>query len=196
MGIFLGCAQQLCGINVMFGYSGRIFNDMNLSAINSYQGSAIIGFFNAAAVFFTGKMLVSYGRKTLMYVFEFGMGLCLVGMAISSDFAQNDGPVYWNYIKLVCIILFVIFFEFSAGPIVWLYNAEIMQDKALTIATGFNWIACMLVGLLSPSLLSNYPIGIYYGYASIALASAAIEFMFMKETKGLSEDQLKKLYSK
>lgn len=178
----------MCGINVMFGYSGRIFNDMHLSSINSYQGSAIIGFFNTIAVFFTGKMLVSYGRKTLMVVFEIGMGLCLIGMGISTAYAQDDGPVFWNYIKLVCIILFVTFFEFSAGPIVWLYNAEIMQDKALTIATGFNWIANMMVGLLSPTLLSKFPVGIYYGYASIALICALVEQLFMKETKGLSED--------
>lgn len=70
----------------------------------------------------------------------------------------------------------------------WLYNAEIMQDKALTVATAFNWIANMMVGYFSPKLLTAIPVGIYIIFAAISISSAALEQIFMKETKGLSED--------
>lgn len=175
MGIFLGCMQQLCGINVIFAYSGKIFSEMNLSSINSYQGSAIIGFFNAIAVLGTGKMLYSFGRKTLMVAFGISMAVCLLLMAFAThEVKANPDANGWNYVKLGVIIAFVTFFEFSAGPIVWLYNAEIMTDQALTVATAFNWIANMLVGLLTPHFLTAYPVGIYIFYATYTLVSAFI----------------------
>ena len=36
----------------------------------------------------------------------------------------------WNLSMIVSVIAFISFFEFSTGPILWIYMAEIMYDEA------------------------------------------------------------------
>jgi len=42
----------------------------------------------------------------------------------------------WNNVELYGTILFVMLFEFSAGPIAWVYIAEITNNQGASVATG------------------------------------------------------------
>jgi hypothetical protein len=46
-------------------------------------------------------------------------------------------------------------FEFSLGPIPWLYMAEIMTDKGLTLAVVLNWIWTLTIAIITPFLVSG-----------------------------------------
>ena len=62
-----------------------------------------------------------------MWVMSFLMTLDLIGLGIAYFYVDNSETA-----KVLCIIFilsFVMFFEFSLGPIVWLYLAEILNDK-------------------------------------------------------------------
>jgi SP family facilitated glucose transporter-like MFS transporter 1 len=47
-------------------------------------------------------------------------------------------------------MLFVASFEFGPGPIVWLYNGEILNNKAISVAVFLNWVFTLLVGYFTP----------------------------------------------
>jgi SP family xylose:H+ symportor-like MFS transporter len=51
-------------------------------------------------------------------------------------------------------MLFVILFEFSLGPIVWIYMAEIMTDKGQSLGTVVNWILTIIMAIVTPMLLT------------------------------------------
>ena len=51
---------------------------------------------------------------------------------------------------VVCVLLFISFFEFSSGQIVWLYMYEIMRDKAQSIGTFLNWFMSLVISLAIP----------------------------------------------
>ena len=46
------------------------------------------------------------------------------------------------------IIIFVYNFGFgvSLGPIAWVYNADILPDTGLAIATTANWFSAFIIG--------------------------------------------------
>jgi len=85
-------------------------------------------------------------------------------------------------------LVFIALFEFGPGPITWLYMAEIMQDKAVSIATVMNWMVCLLVSLVIPKLVDK--IGIEnLGYIFIAVGAFSVigfifMFIFLLETRG------------
>lgn len=41
-------------------------------------------------------------------------------------------------------------FEFSSGPITWLYMSEIMEDTGTGIASALNWFMNCIVGAVTP----------------------------------------------
>jgi hypothetical protein len=81
------------------------------------------------------------------------------------------------------------------GPVFWVYISETCSDKGLSIAVITNWAGSFCVSIVVPfmfSAVSAYGFGIF---GLIAVAGFFFFLIFMKETKGLSIDQCKKIYS-
>ena len=58
-------------------------------------------------------------------------------------------------VQLAMTLLFVCAFEFAPGPITWLYMVEIMTTESMTVGVFLNWLVTLVVGLVTPSLLSG-----------------------------------------
>ena len=94
-------------------------------------------------------------------------------------------------------LLFVMAFEFGPGTVVWLYMSEICNDKAVSIATLLNWTFNLIVSTVSPfglngSLKMQGMVFLVFG--GVCAFSSIVIMLFMKETKGLSSEEVKKLY--
>ena len=155
----------------------------------------MVNFINFITVFFTGFFLKKFGRKTLMLVFPGLMVVvhlviagCLWVPTVPKDYALN-------YTSLICIVLFVAFFEFSMGPILWLYNAEIMNNKSNTLAAGMNWIFVLIISYFTPDLLESIHGKLFLIFGACTAAHCVFAFLFMKETKGLTDAEAKSLYA-
>lgn len=101
--------------------------------------------------------------------------------------------------ELSTTLIYVAAFEFGPGPVVWMYMSEIMNDKGVSIGTFLNWLFTLIVGFITPKLFdafngTKYPgmpfiiFGVFCGLGTIFV------YIFMKETKGLSDAQVKNLY--
>lgn len=90
-------------------------------------------------------------------------------------------------------MIFIVLFEFSLGPIPWLYMAEIMTDKGLSIAILLNWIMTIVMAIATPYIIGG-PLFIVFG-ALCAVCGVFCLFL-LKETKGLSEAEVAALYSR
>mmetsp|Transcript_5252 Transcript_5252/g.480 ORF Transcript_5252/g.480 Transcript_5252/m.480 type:complete len:95 (-) Transcript_5252:153-437(-) len=84
------------------------------------------------------------------------------------------------------IFLYEIGFSMSSGPLVWVYNADILNnEKALGVATAINWVCGFIIGLVFPSL--NDSLGIYtmfWIFAIFCILGFLYMFIFVKETFG------------
>lgn len=61
----------------------------------------------------------------------------------------------YDTMVIILIMVFISLFEFGPGPITWLYMAEIMQDKALSIATVINWCVNLVISATIPSIINS-----------------------------------------
>jgi MFS family permease len=139
IGCLLSMFQQLTGINIVMFYSSTIMSSAGLPA-NII--TAIVGFVNCVSVFPTIIMFKKFGRKSLLWTLSFAIAASLIGLGVSliinSDYqAPNENPTTQT-LSIVFLILFIIFFEFSLGPLIWIYLSEIMTEKGLSLGVCIN----------------------------------------------------------
>lgn len=99
-------------------------------------------------------------------------------------------------IEIVLVLLFVVCFEFSLGPIVWIYMSEVMTDKGVSVGTVVNWLITILMALLTPILLDAISGALFIIFGGFCAVCAVVVLMFVKETKGLSNAEVGELYSR
>mmetsp|Transcript_25050 Transcript_25050/g.27775 ORF Transcript_25050/g.27775 Transcript_25050/m.27775 type:complete len:86 (+) Transcript_25050:1132-1389(+) len=59
-----------------------------------------------------------------------------------------------DILSIACVILFVISFAFSQGPICWIYLTETMTEKGMGIATSLNWLIVVVLAII-PNLTND-----------------------------------------
>ena len=134
IGCMLAVFQQTTGINIFVFYSNELFTNLG----SDFPPSLITGLIGSINFVFSliGILLLGYfGRRKLMLFGYILMTIALVGLGISTILSTSenltDGAVYG---ELASIALFIMAYETSAGPVTWVYLAEIMQDKAFSFA--------------------------------------------------------------
>ena len=166
-------------------YSNMLFTGLSMT---NTEVTFLIGLVNFFATLIGLVLLIFYGRKSLMLVFNILMVLTLFKLTLSSFNKDSTGMI-------VCVLLFIAFFEFSSGPIVWLYNAEIMQDKAVAVATFLNWFVSLVISICIPYLVKKYDIGwIFNFFATKTVFGSAFIYLFMEETRGKTPAEINKMF--
>ena len=134
------------------------------------------------------------GRKTIMFWYSLAMGALLLSLGIT---LQQADPGIW---PLPLILGFCFCFQASSGPITWLYMAEIMQEKGLSIATVLNWLFTLLFSFVTPTIKTAYGIDgvgiLFMIVGAVTIFCALFVSVCMKETKGKSLAERKNLFVK
>ena len=194
-GIGLAVFQQLVGINVVFYYGATLWEAVGFSEDYALQTNILSGVLSIGACLATIAMVDRIGRKPLLRIGSAGMAVTLatVAYAFSTAVTGADGAVSLpgnnGIIALVAANLYVIFFNMSWGPIMWVMLGEMFPNQirgsGLAVAGFAQWIANALVSVSFPSLVV-WP-GLATAYVGYALF-AAISFFFVRgmvnETKG------------
>ena len=149
----------------------------------------LVGVVNWASALMAIPLLSRFGRKTLLIFGQIGMGLSLLILGILAIKDVSIG------IKIFTM-LFVAFFEFSLGPILWLYAAEIMTETGMAAASLITWIITLFFGLFTNKLFDLlHPEGMYFVFTGIDVLGLIFIVFIVKETKGLTKSKIKMLYS-
>ena len=193
-------------------YSSTI---MSSSGLPPNYITALVGFVNCVSVFPTIYLFKRFGRKVLLCTLSFaiaasliGLGVCLLINANSKLVNGVENPTA-QVLSVVCLMLFIMFFEFSLGPLIWVYLSEIMTEKGLSLGVGVNQIVTVAIAFWTASLIKlfggthdNEDISKEIGSGRLFLACGGITIFcaifclfFVKETKGLTEKEVGALYS-
>jgi MFS transporter, SP family, galactose:H+ symporter len=188
---YLGCAlsffQQFSGINAVIFYSSTIFQKVGWQP---RTGTAIVGVVNLVACLISLGLLSCFGRRTLLWTVSFMMGAVQIALGIAFYYADSSDAA-----KILCcvfIFAYIIFFEFSLGPIPWLFVAEIATPKGFSIAVVVNWLCTLAVAIATPYLISG---ALFIVFGGICVLSGLFSLFLLKETKGLTAAQIQELYS-
>lgn len=186
--------QQLTGINAIVTSAGVIVkkiipgiaNDVPL-IINSVQLVATIG-----AVF----VLTKVGRKSLTLFGNLGLAVTDIAIGILFIF---DGWAPSGMFVFALLMIYMIIYGISLGPVVWLYVPEIIPAKIVPLATMMNWFGCSLCVIFTPIAINDndgnpYPVFLFYG--AITFFFFIINSVLMVETKGKSSELIAMSFSK
>ncbi|WP_313808594.1 sugar porter family MFS transporter [Sphingobium sp.] len=194
-GIGLAVFQQLVGINVVFYYGATLWEAVGFSEDNALQINILSGALSIGACLATIALVDRIGRKPLLLIGSAGMAVTLatVAYAFSTAIAGADGAVTLpgnnGLAALIAANLYVIFFNMSWGPIMWVMLGEMFPNQirgsGLAVSGFAQWIANAAISVSFPALAVSPGLAITYtGYAFFA----AISFFFVRalvhETKG------------
>jgi sugar porter (SP) family MFS transporter len=200
VGIILAMLQQFVGINVIFYYSTVLWQAVGFSEQNSLIITVITSITNVVTTVIAILTVDRFGRKPLLIMGSVGMALTLGMLAYlfgSAGLDVHGNPVLQGgsgILALVCANLYVFFFGFSWGPVVWVMLGEMFPNRiravALALAAGAQWVANFVVSTTFP-VLQQAGLGLAYGlYTTAAVLSALFTLRFIRETKGRELEQM------
>ena len=202
IGIGLAIFQQLVGINVIFYYGAVLWQSAGFSESDSLLINVSSGTVSILACLIAIFVIDKIGRKPLLKIGSIGMCITLGIMAIIFTNAALDtnGSLILNnnqgLIALISANLYVIFFNASWGPVMWVMLGEMFPNQirgsGLAISGFAQWISNFLITMTFPILLVTTGLGGAYGiYAIFALISLIFIIKFVNETKGIELEDMK-----
>ncbi|EAR90160.1 sugar porter (SP) family MFS transporter (macronuclear) [Tetrahymena thermophila SB210] len=190
--LIIGCTlqlfQQFSGINAVIMYSSNIFKDNNYDFRTTNLLSLISNIVLLSAAFLSGFFVSRFGRRAILIYGSALSGAFQLGLAILSKVNNKD----LSMLSVAFIFLYFVAFNFSLGPIVWLYCSEILPEKGIGIATMSNWIGATIIVLVLPYFSALWPLFIFY--AAMCFACVAFTIFLVKETKDKSKIEITNMY--
>lgn len=201
VGIMLAVFQQLVGINVIFYYGATLWQLAGFTENDSLLINIVSGAVSIAACFVTIAVIDKIGRKPLLLIGSAGMAITLFVMvyAFSQGGLDADGNLVLSAglgtLAVVAANLYVIFFNVSWGPVMWVMLAEMFPNQirgsALAVAGFFQWFANYLIAQTFPIMATGIGLAASYSfYAVCAVISFFLVQRFIVETKGKELEEM------
>jgi len=193
-GLLLAVFQQLVGINVIFYYGSTLWQAAGFSENDSLLINIVSGFVSIAACFVTIAVIDKIGRKPLLLIGSAGMAITLFVMVFAfREGALVDGKLVMSAqvgtIAVIAANLYVIFFNVSWGPVMWVMLGEMFPNQirgsALAVCGFAQWFANYLIAQAFPIMLAGIGLAASYSFYGIcAVISFFLVQRFIQETKG------------
>ena len=193
-GLILAVFQQLVGINIVFYYGAVLWQSVGFSENDSLKINILSGVLSIAACLAAISVIDKIGRKPLLLIGSAGMAVTLATMAwcFSQSTLVDGAPHLPGSVGLIALIAanaYVVLFNFSWGPVMWVMLGEMFPNQirgsALAVAGFAQWIANFGISVSFPSMAVGLGLPITYGfYAASALISFFLVQAWVKETRG------------
>jgi len=201
VGIMLAAFQQFVGINVIFYYGATLWQLAGFSESQSLAINIVSGAVSIAACFGTIAVIDKIGRKPLLLIGSAGMAVTLFAMVYAFSHGSLDpkGNLVLSkdlgMIAVVAANLYVIFFNFSWGPVMWVMLGEMFPNQirgsALAVSGFVQWFANFLISFSFPVMAAKLGLTISYTFYAVC---AVISFFLVKslvhETRGKELEQM------
>jgi len=160
-----------------------------------------LALFNLIGTTVVLKLVDFYGRRTLLLFgsLTIALILCIAG-AITLTQTTDLG----EYIVVILILVYIFLYSISFGPISWVYAAEIMEDKGLSLFSSCNWIYLLIISISMPFIINTitddeklaYIKNTGYIFVFFGIMTFISFFYFLnklKETRGKSKEQIREM---
>ena len=224
-GIGLAVFQQLVGINIVFYYGAVLWQSVGLSENDALMINVLSGALSIAAVVAGLLVIDKLGRKPMLLIGSVGMAITLglvayafstgtfmaSGTVLEAGTVLNNGTVYdaqttlsssfldltpgMGLLALVAANIYVMFFNFSWGPVMWVMLGEMFPNQirgsGLAVSGFAQWIANFGITMSFPIMAAGIGLTLTYGfYAVSALVSVFFVLALVHETRGKELEQM------
>ena len=201
VGIGLATFQQLVGINVVFYYGAVLWQSAGFSESDALLINVVSGAVSIGACLVAIMLIDRIGRKPLLMIGYIGMAVTLSVMAFvfGNAAVQSGGDLQLTdntgVIALLAANLYVIFFNMSWGPVMWVMLGEMFPNQirgsGLAVSGVAQWGSNFAITMTFPILLAGIGLGGAYGlYAVCAVLSIVFVAKFTHETKGVELEDM------
>ncbi|MGM9479460.1 sugar porter family MFS transporter [Pedobacter sp. GSP4] len=182
--------NQVSGINAIIYYAPRIFEMAGLGAHSSLLSTVGIGVINFIFTLIAINFIDRVGRRVLMLIGSVGLITSLFLVAFTFYFHIQGGlsiPIF--------IMLFIAFFAFSQGAVIWVFISEIFPNqvraKGQTLGSSTHWIMAALIAFYFPYLTETLGGAVtFFFFGTMMVLQLIFVWRVMPETKGRSLEQI------
>lgn len=192
IGSVFALLQQIIGINAIIYYAPTIFSKAGLGNATSILGTVGIGTVNVLITIVAIMIIDKIDRKRLLVIGNIGMVASLLIMAI---LVWTIGIQSSAWIMVACLTLFIIFFGFTWGPVLWVMLPELFPMRARGAATGIAAlvlsIGSLLVAQLFPILTDVLSVEqVFLIFAAVGVCALIFVIKYLPETRGRSLEEI------
>jgi SP family sugar:H+ symporter-like MFS transporter len=201
VGIGLATFQQLVGINVVFYYGAVLWQSVGFTESDALLINIISGGLSIGAVTVTLLLVDRIGRKPFLLVGSAGMAVTLATLVfaflnatIGSDGSLTLEGIY-GPMALVAANLYVVFFNGSWGPVMWIMLGEMFPNQirgtGLAVSGLAQWGSNFGITITFPILLGSIGLGGAYGFYTVcAILSIVFVAKMVRETRGIELENM------
>jgi len=187
--------QQFVGINTVIYYSPIIFENAGFaSKTAAIAASVSVGAVNVLFTIVSMTVIDKIGRRKLYFIGTAGIAFALIALAISFAFQESLGDMS-KWFTVGFVLLYIIFFAVSLGPLGWLIISEIFPLKlrgvGMSIGALSNWLFNAVVTFTFLSLINLLTAtGAFLLYAAIGILGLIWGYRYIPETKGITLEEI------
>jgi sugar porter (SP) family MFS transporter len=192
LAVLFAVFNQVSGINAIIYFAPRIFELAGLGKSSALLSSAGIGLINFIFTFVGMSLIDRFGRRILMFVGSVGLilTLALVSMAFYTKVSGGYSvPIY--------LFLYIAFFAFSQGAVIWVFISEIFPNEVRAsgqaLGSFTHWFMATIITFASPYMLEKLGGGnTFLFFCLIMVLQLLFVWRIMPETKGTSLEEIGK----
>jgi sugar porter (SP) family MFS transporter len=190
LGVGVAAFNQLSFVNGYLYYLNDTLNEIGASFGGKFQ-PVIIGMSNVIAVTIALLVIDKMGRKKLLLIGSWGSAIPLA----------LCGYIAWtrNLIEFFpwSVALFILFFSFSQGAVIWVYISEVfpnkVRSKGQALGSFTHWALCATAALVYPPIIAISSIGLAIPFlfgCTMMILQFFVVWLFFVETKGIPLERL------
>jgi len=192
LGVSVAAFNQLSFVNGYLYYLNDTLNEIGASFGGKFQ-PVLIGVANVISVSVALLTIDKMGRKKLLLIGSWGSAIPLA----------LCGYIAWTrtFIELFpwSLALFILFFSFSQGAVIWVYISEVfpnkVRNKGLALGSFTHWGLCAIAALVYPPIVAGSSIGLAIPFlfgCGMMIIQFFVVSLFFVETKGVPLEKLER----
>ncbi|MBS0028035.1 sugar porter family MFS transporter [Chitinophaga sp. 22321] len=192
LAMILTALSQLSGINGIIFYGPTIMKSAGIVTSDALFYQVILGLANTVFTVIAIMKVDSWGRRPLYLYGSIFSALAL----LLTGFCFLTGITGW--LMLGAIILFLLFFALSLGPLKFVISTEIfpthVRGTAVSVCIMTMWVSDWFVNLLFPVMRDGLGIAVtFFIFSFFCLVSFFYAKSKLMETKGKSLEEIEKM---
>lgn len=185
--------QRFSGANAFNFYAVSIFRQ-TFGGMDPHSGAVAVALVQLLSSLLSGLLIDTVGRLPLLIASSVFMSMALAGFgsfAYYENVHRNKGyvPAQYDWIPLLCVLVFTIAFSMGISPISWLLIGELfpLEYRGLgsALATSFSY-ACAFIGVKTfvdfQEMFGLH--GAFWFYSAVSIGGLCFIVCLVPETKG------------
>jgi SP family arabinose:H+ symporter-like MFS transporter len=192
MTMILTALSQFSGINGVIFYGPTILKSAGIVTSDALLYQVMLGTASMLFTLIAIWKVDTWGRRSLYLIGSFWAAVALALTGLCFVYGING----WG--MLLCIILFLLFFAFSLGPLKFVIATEVfpmhIRGTALSICIMTMWVSDWIVNLLFPIMRDGLGIAnTFFVFSFFCVCSYVYARMKLFETKGKRLEEIEQL---